>query len=314
MKTLRKDVYTHIAENNWKIFGLVLLFPAALTLFVYLAFLFIGIFSKTPEEQQDLMNFFWELTPWMIGLCFLWTILSVFSGDKMMLAFAGAKPCDAKDKENLKIYRAVENVALAAGLPTPKVYLINDDSLNAFATGYSPKSASIALTRGIVKKLEPLELDAVIAHEMAHIKNRDIRLNMYIITGIGVVGMLGEIMIRMCGGSSRSRNDKNNIQTVFVIVGLFLLLFRFLIAPFIHMAVSRRQEYQADATGAFFTRNPQALASALEKIAVDPRVEVLDGSQQMAAVCIYNPLKKVKGLLSTHPPVEERIKRLRSMV
>jgi heat shock protein HtpX len=92
------------------------------------------------------------------------------------------------------------------------------------------------------------------------------------------------------------------------------LLFRVLIAPFIHMAISRRQEYQADATGAFFTRNPEALASALEKIAVDPRVEVLDSSQQMAAACIYNPLKKVKGLLSTHPPVEERIKRLRSMV
>lgn len=313
MKALRKDVYTHIAENNWKIFGLVLLFPVALTFFVYLAFWLIGVLSATtPQEHQDLMNFFWELTPWMIGLCFLWTILSVFSGDKMMLAFAGAQLCK-NDKAHLKIYRAVENVALAAGLPTPKVYLINDSSLNAFATGYSPKSASIALTKGIVEKLDPLELQAVIAHEMAHIKNRDIRLNMYIITGIGVVGMLGEIMIRMWGGSSRSRNDKNNIQTVLIVVGLFLLLFRFLIAPFIHMAVSRRQEYQADATGAFFTRNPQALASALKKIALDPRVEALDGSKQMAAVCIYNPLKKLKGALDTHPPVEERIKRLNSM-
>jgi heat shock protein HtpX len=315
MKTiLRKNVYTHIAENNWKIFGLVLLFPLALSFFIYLAFLFMGFFSKTPEEQQQIMDLFWEVSPWLIFICFFWTLLSVFMGDKMMLAFAGAKPCEAKDKENLKIYRAVENVALAAGLPTPKVYLINDDSLNAFATGYSPKSASIALTTGIVKKLEPLELDAVIAHEMAHIKNRDIRLNMYVITGIGVVGLLGEIMIRMWGNSSRSRDDKNNLQILFIVLGFSLLLFRVLIAPFIHMAISRRQEYQADATGAFFTRNPEALASALEKIAVDPRVEVLDGSQQMAAACIYNPLKKVKGLLSTHPPVEERIKRLRSMV
>lgn len=309
----RKNVYQHIAENNLKIFGLVCLFPIALFAFVYLAFWIVGLSAESAEEYQNWMHCFWGLTPWIMLACTVLTILSIVCGDKMMLSFAGAQLC-RNDAEHLQLYRAVENIALAAGLPTPKIYLIEDDSLNAFATGFAPKTASIALTTGIIKRLKPLELDAVIAHEMAHIKNRDIRLNMYIITGIGIVGMVGEILIRVCG-RSRSRNSKGNgVQGLFVVVGLSLLLFRYLIAPFIHMALSRKQEFQADATGAFFTRNPAALASALEKISEDPRVEALDHSKQMAAVCIYNPLEKLSGLLDTHPPVEERIKRLRSMV
>ena len=310
----RKNVYQHIAENNFKIFGLVCLFPIALTIFVYLGFWIVGQFVESPEEYQDFMNLFWDLTPWIVLVCTGLTVLSVLFGDKMMLSFAGAHLCRG-NVEYLPVYRSVENVALAAGLPTPKIYLIDDDSLNAFATGFAPDTASIALTKGIIKKLKPLELDAVIAHEMAHIKNRDIRLNMYVITGIGIVGMVGEILIRIFGrSSSGGRNKKSNgLQGVFIMIGFSLLLFRYFVAPFIHMALSRKQEFQADATGAFFTRNPEALASALEKIALDPRVEALDKSEQMAAACIYNPLKKLGGLLDTHPPVKERIKRLRSM-
>ncbi|MBP5343529.1 MAG: M48 family metallopeptidase [Alphaproteobacteria bacterium] len=311
----RKNVYQHIAENNWKIFGLVCLFPIALTAFIYLAFVLFSILSaQSPQEAKDIMAVFWQTIPFILLLCTGLTILSCLMGDKMMLSFAGAHLCQ-DNEEHLKVRRAVENIALAAGLPTPKVYLINDDSLNAFATGFSPQTASIALTTGIVKKLKPLELDAVIAHEMAHIKNRDIRLNMYVITGIGIIGMFGEILIRQCGRSSNSRNkNENGVQGIFLIIGLSLLLFRYFIAPFIHMAISRKQEFQADATGSFFTRNPGALASALQKISLDPRVEALDNSQQMAAVCIYNPLKKVARLLDTHPPVEERIIRLQSML
>ncbi len=309
-----KNVYQHIAENNWKIFGLVCLFPIALIIFIYLFFLITGTLgTETNEEYQQWISYFWDLAPWLILVCTGLTILSVVCGDKMMLSFAGAQLC-RNDAEHLQIYRAVENVALAAGVPTPKIYLIDDDSLNAFATGFSPQTASIALTTGIIKKLKPLELDGVIAHEMAHIKNRDIRLNMYVITGIGIVGLMGEILIRIFGRTrSRGRNDKNPLSML-VLLGFALLLFRYLIAPFIHMAISRKQEFQADATGAFFTRNPEALASALEKISVDPRVEALDKSEQMATACIYNPLKKLGGLLDTHPPVGERIKRLRGMI
>lgn len=311
----RKNVYQHIAENNLKIFGLVCLFPIALMLFVFLAFFFVSITAESPEDAQYVMDIFWQLTPWILLVCIILTIVSCLMGDKMMLSFAGAQLC-RNDKQHLQVYRAVENVALAAGVPTPKIYLIDDDSLNAFATGFSPKNASIALTTGIIKKLKPLELDAVIAHEMAHIKNRDIRLNMYVITGIGVIGMLGEILVRIFSrSSSRDRNGKGNaLQGILIVVGIALLLFRYLVAPFIHMAISRKQEFQADATGAFFTRNPEALATALQKISVDPRVESLDNSQQMAVACICNPLKKVAKLLDSHPSVEERIDRLHSMM
>ncbi len=305
------NIYEHIAANNAKIWMLVALFPVALCAFIYAWFWIFGITIEDPMERENFMTLFSGTVPWIFGLCLILTLLSLYGGDKMMMAFAGAKPCP-QTGEYRKVFQAVENVALAAGLPTPKVYLIHDSSLNAFATGYAPKSASIALTTGIIQKLNALELDGVIAHEMAHIKNRDIRLNMYIITGIGIIGMMGDILIRTIH-SGRSRNSKNNADILFFLLGLALILFRYLVAPFIHMAISRKQEFQADATGAYFTRNPQALASALKKIAVDPRVESLDKSSQMAAACIYNPLKKISGLLDTHPPVAERIKRLNSM-
>lgn len=308
------DIYGHIAQNNRKIAGLILLFPVALAVFIYAFFFLLSLLGETPFDQaiQDSNEIFVGVVPIILGLCFIFTLISFGFGDKMMLGFAGAKICP-DNKEHLQVYRAVENLALKAGIPTPKVYLIPDESLNAFATGYSPKSASIALTTGIVKKLEPIELEAVISHELGHVMNRDIRLNMFVITGIGVIGMLGEILVRT-SGHSRSSNKKGNAAGLFIMIGLALLLFRYLIAPFIHMALSRSQEFQADATGAYLTRHPKALASALKKIAIDPRVEALDSSTQMACACICNPLKKIGGLLDTHPPIEERIKRLNGMV
>ena len=308
------DIYGHITGNNRKIVGLVLLFPIALAIFIYAFFFLLALFGEKPFDQaiQDSNEIFIGIVPIVLGLCAVLTLASFAFGDKMMLGFSGAKICP-DDKEHLPVYRIVENLALKAGIPTPKVYLIPDDSLNAFATGYSPKSASIALTTGIVKKLEPIELEAVVSHEMGHIMNRDIRLNMFIITGIGVIGMLGEVLVRS-SGRSRSSSKKGGGAALFIMVGLALLLFRYLVAPFIHMALSRSQEYQADATGAYLTRHPRALASALQKISVDPRVEALDSSSQMACACICNPLKKIGGLLDTHPPIQERIKRLNSMI
>ncbi|MGN0919631.1 MAG: M48 family metallopeptidase [Alphaproteobacteria bacterium] len=308
------DIYGHIANNNRKIAGLVLLFPVALALFIYAFFFLLAVIGETPFEQalQESNEIFICVVPIVLGLCAILTLLSFGFGDKMMLGFAGAKICP-DNKEHLQVYRAVENLALKAGIPTPKVYLIPDESLNAFATGYSPKNASIALTTGIVKKLEPIELEAVISHEMGHIINRDIRLNMFIITGIGVIGILGEILIRSAS-NNRSSNKKENAGGLFIMVGLALLLFRYLVAPFIHMALSRSQEFQADATGAYLTRHPTALADALKKIAVNPRVKSLDSSSQMACACIYNPMKKIGGLLDTHPPIQERIERLNKMV
>lgn len=307
---IKKDVYSHIAENNIRIIILLLLFPVSFTVFAGGIFLLVGYFLK-PDEFQVFTRDFGMIISLAGILCFILTILSFVFGDKMMLFFAGAKLCP-DDEANLKVYRKVENIAITAGLPMPKVYLIDDDSLNAFATGFSPKTASIALTTGIVKKLDDLELEAVIAHEMAHIKNRDIRLNMYIVTGIGVIGLVGEILLHSSRSTqSRKRDVKSDF--VFFLIAFILLVFRFFIAPLIHLAISRKQEFQADATGVYFTRNPQALVSALLKISEDPKVESLENSQQMAVACIYNPLEKIGGLFDTHPPVAERIKKLDEM-
>ncbi len=309
---IKKDVHSHIAANNTKIVFLLLLFPIIFSVFSFGIFK-VASYFVAPEMYQRLREELWPVLLSISVLCLILTVISFAFGDKMMLSFAGAELCP-DDKEHLKVYRSVENMAILAGLPTPKVYLIKDESLNAFATGFSPQTASIALTTGLIDKLDNLELDAVIAHEMAHIKNRDIRLNMYVVTGIGIVGLAGEILVRNTFGVNRRRNDKQGgILIAIGFAGLILLAFRLLIAPFIHMAISRRQEFQADATGSYFTRNPQALASALMKISEDPRVEALDASRQMATACIFNPFEKIGGLLDTHPPVSERIKRLNEM-
>ena len=307
------DIYAHIDQNNRKIAGLALLFPVALIMFVYAFFLLVAGLEDRPFEQSIRLynEVFTIAIPIILVVCVILTLFSLSCGDKMMLKFAGARICP-NDSEHVSVYRMVENMALKAGIPTPEIYLIPDESLNAFATGYSPEKASIALTTGIIKKLEPAELEGVISHEIGHIINRDIRLNMFIITGIGAIATVGEILVRSSG--RRRSSSKKGGGGILVIIGLALLLFRYVIAPFIRMALSRSQEFQADATGAYLTRHPLALAQALKKIAVDPRVEALDSSAQMACACIYNPLKKIGGLLDTHPPIEDRIKRLESMI
>lgn len=301
-------VYDHIRRNNIKSFFLILLFPISLcAIFFGLVWLF---FAGDPEALVYGMDFFKSWAPFVLGGALVWMMISYFFGDQMMLGFAHATPLSDKSTEHKKVFKAVQNVALAAGLPTPKVYVIKDESLNAFATGISPQKASIALTSGIIKALEPLELEGVIAHEMAHIGNRDVRLNVLIISGIGILGFLGNILIRV-----RSRDSKNNAAALIMIMGLSLLLFNWIVAPLIRLAISRTNEYNADATAALITRNPMALASALQKISKDARVEVLDGTD-MAVACIFDPGEKAlafDGLTSTHPSIENRVKRLQEM-
>lgn len=303
-----QTVYDHIRRNNVKSFFLILLFPISLCLiFFALVWLF---FAGDPEAMAYGMDFFKSWAPIVMGGALVWMFISYFFGDQMMLGFAHAQPLSDKSSDYKKVFKAVENVALAAGLPTPKVYVIQDNSLNAFATGITPQNASIALTSGIIKALEPLELEGVIAHEMAHIGNRDVRLNVLIVSGIGILGFLGNVLIRV-----RSRDNKNNAAALIIIMGLSLLIFNWIVAPLIRLAISRTNEYNADATAALITRNPLALASALQKISKDPRVEVLDGTQ-MAVACIYEPGEKamaLDGLTSTHPSIENRIKRLKKM-
>jgi len=318
---LPKDVYRQMAGNNRKLVALVCFFPVALSAFVYfflLAFQF--LYNKGSETEYyeavvpvNITELFQVLLPIILLISILIVLFSFFRGPNLILHLTGAELCPV-DTEHVKIYRAVENVALAAGLPTPKVYLIKDRALNAFATGYSPKDASITLTSGLVEALTPLELEAVIAHEMGHILNRDIRLNLFIITGIGIIGLVGELLVRGSGRGRGSKGKNDRIGLILLIVGLAFYLFRYLVAPFIHMAVSRTQEFQADATSAYLTRNPRALADALAKIAAFPTVISLSSATEFSSICIFNPLKSAAHLLDTHPPIKDRIERLEQMM
>ncbi len=333
-------LYDHIAANNRKTFLLVALFPLSLFVLVTIACVFAVSLNADRNFTLEGIHYVLSVFPnvknyihegninlWSgIGyaltcsapitiIALVWSFVSFMLGDKMMLGCCGA--FEVSKNDNPKIYNMVENVAISAGLPTPKLYIINDSSLNAFATGRCPKTASVTLTTGIIEKLEPLELEAVIAHEMAHIGNRDIRLNMLIITGLSVFGFAADIIRRSIFRSSRRGSDKKQSQIVVLLffVMIALLLFNMVVAPLIQLAISRKREYAADATGALIVRNPLAMASALEKISQDARVENLDSQPRMAIACIANPslsaALKVKELFSTHPSIESRIYRLR---
>ncbi len=307
-----KTVYDHIRANNIKTAVLVAMFPL---IFIALVFLFTWIVVPAERALEITIA---VAVPTAIA-CLVWLGISWMFGDSMMLNMAGAHEIDDSDPKNREIFRAVENVALAAGLPTPRVYIIDDMSMNAFATGRSPRDASVALTRGIIKRLDRLELEGVIAHEMAHIGNRDIRLDMLLITGIGVTVFAADVIGRtIMSGAARSsdNNDNKGAAAVLLMVWLAFMVFNFIITPLLRMAVSRNREYAADATGAHITRNPNALASALRKITTDSRVECLDKVKSMSAACIAypgGPREFASSLLATHPPVEQRIKRLESM-
>ena len=303
-----KTVYDNIRENNIKTAILVALFPI---IFIALVFLFTWIVMPLDGAARIAMD---VAVPTFIA-CMVWMGISWAFGDSMMLHAAGAHEIHDTSTEYKQIFRSVENVALAAGLPCPRVYIIDDDSMNAFATGRGPRDASVALTRGIIKRLDKLELEGVIAHEMSHIGNRDIRLDMLIITGIGVTVFAADIVGRMAISGGHSDDNKNGGAIVLFMVWLAFMVFNLLVTPLLRMAISRQREYAADATGAKITRNPMALANALRKILTDSRVEALDHVKSMSAVCIAEPGPRefIGDLMATHPPVEKRIARLEQM-
>lgn len=304
-----KTVYDHIRSNNIKTTLLVITFPL---IFIALIFLFTWMVVPLNDAIQTTIN---VAIPTFIA-CMVWLVISWAFGDSMMLHSAHAHEIFDTDMQYREIFRSVENVAIAAGLPRPRVYIIDDNSMNAFATGRSPRDASIALTRGIIKRLDKLELEGVIAHEMAHIGNRDIRLDMLLITGVGVTVFAADMILRLAIMGGNSNDNKNNGAAVLLMVWLAFMVFNWIITPVLRMAISRSREYAADATGAQITHNPMALANALHKITTDSRVECLDKVKSMAAVCIAypgGPREFASSLMATHPPVEKRIERLESM-
>lgn len=240
--------------------------------------------------------------------------VSFWWSDKIVLAMSGAREVS---RENAReIYRLVENLCITAGLPVPKIYIIQDSAPNAFATGRDPEHAVVALTTGIVEKLDRSELEGVIAHELSHIGNRDILLSTVITVLVGFIALLSDWFLRWSIFGRRSNDRENNqIQLIFTIAALVLAILAPIAATLMQMALSRKREFLADADGALLTRYPEGLASALEKISSDSEpLEV--ANRATAHMYIVNPLKGKRGMgiakfFMTHPPIEERIRRLR---
>lgn len=241
------------------------------------------------------------------------SLFSFYGGDKVALSISGAQPITKEQAPY--VYRMVENLCIASGQKVPDVYLIDSQAINAFATGRDPEHSSIAITTGAVAKLENEELEGVIAHELSHIRNYDIRLMMIVIILVGFISILADFFLHSSIiGGRRSRDGEGG--NILAIVGIVLVILSPIIAQLIKLAVSRRREYLADASGALLTRYPDGLASALEKIKNDgSRLET--ASTATAHLYISNPFggsgKFIAGLFSTHPPIDERISRLRSM-
>jgi heat shock protein HtpX len=293
-------VYKEVASNKRRTAFLIGIF---LILVISLGWAFSYIYEA-----------YWIL-PFAVFFASFQALTAYWWSDKITLAISGAKEVVKKDAPEL--YRIVENLSITAGLPTPRVYIINDSAPNAFATGRDPEHAVVAVTSGLLEKLTKQELEGVIAHELSHIGNYDIRLMTIVVVLVGIVTLIADWFLRF----SFFGRDSNNRNSVVVVIGLVLALLSPLFAMLIKLSLSRKREYLADADGVLLTRYAEGLASALEKISAD-REPLEAANKATAHLYIANPLKEHQGkdsigwfagLFSTHPPTEERVRRLRKM-
>ena len=324
-------IHTQQVQNNMKSILLLILFPCIVLGMVY-AFLAITNMYEVPDGYQSSRFVvdtatanaaFLEALPWVVGIVGIWFLISYFTNASMVRQATGARSLERRD--NPRVYNIVENLTMACGMPMPKINVIDDPQLNAFASGIDEKSYTVTVTTGICNRLNDDELAGVIAHELTHIRNRDTRLLIVSIIFVGIMGTALSLAVRMLwnaflfgGGSRRSdREGKNNGGMIVVIViAVVLAAVGYFFTMLTRFAISRKREYMADAGGAELCGNPLALASALRKISVDSRIENLDKMKSMSSACIANPAKPrefLGDLLATHPPIDKRIKRLESM-
>lgn len=249
-----------------------------------------------------------SITLWVFVGATIYALIQYFAASKLAVAATGAQEIEKKD--NPRLYRIVENLAITIGIPTPKVYIIDDPAPNAFATGRDPKNAIVAATTGILEIMDDRELEAVMAHEMGHVQNYDIRVSMITFGLVSAIGLLSDIALRMFffGGD----DDSRDVNPIVIVIGVVLIILAPIMAAMVQMAVSRQREYLADATGALTTRDPEALASALGKLEQFGK-PMQRQSTSTSHLFFNNPLKPgfIAGLFSTHPPLEDRIARLR---
>ena len=291
-------MYTHQSSNIAKTYLLMGLFLVVIAGLGY----FVSIYYSNPVLFYIAIIF----SLFMNVASFWWS-------DKIVLSMSKARP--ANRQEFFDFYTSTENLAITAGLPMPKLYVIDDPAPNAFATGRDKNHAVVAATTGLLQKLNKSELEGVIAHELSHIGNRDILLMSSVVVLVGFVSIISDMFLRGMIFSGNRDNDKGNVGGILAIVGIALIILSPIIATLIKLAISRRREYLADASGALLTRYPEGLASALEKIS-SYNQPMKNTSTATAHLFISNPFsgKSVSNLFSTHRPASERIKIFRGMV
>ena len=308
---------SQISRNNRNSVIILILFPVVFLVLTWLFFFLTSLGeSRYFMADQEQVNFipainskFIRAIPWVTIGVLIWFTIAWFLHTSMINNATGSKPLERK--ENKRIYNLVENLCIAAGIQMPKVNIIEDDSLNAFASGINQNTYAVSLSRGIINKLNDQELEAVIAHELTHIRNRDVRLLIISIIFVGIFAFISEAMFRSMRFGSVSRGKKGNSGAM--IIALILAVIGYIIASLFRFALSRKREYLADAGSAELTRNPLALASALRKISGDPTIEAVKRND-VAQMFIENPQKELKNssvsfttLFATHPPIKKRI-------
>ena len=309
-------IQTQQSRNNLRSVFLLLLFPCLVTALLYLSCYLLILFGYGKSMEVEMMpmvnHFFLSSLPYTLGVVAIWFLIAYWANTKIINSATGSKPLDRK--ENKRVYNLVENLCMSQGMSMPKINIIYDDSLNAFASGINDRTYTITLSSGIIKKLNDEELEAVIGHELTHIRNRDVRLLIISIVFVGIFSMLTEITFYAITHIRVRSNSKGSGGIfLFMLVALLIAAIGFLFASLMRFAISRKREYMADAGAAEMTKNPLALANALRKISTDPAIEAVQ-RKDIAQLFIQNPKKKTKGLYSklsglfaTHPPIEKRI-------
>lgn len=298
---------TQIWRNNTRSLLLLIMFPVLLLVMQW-AMLF-AFYRKREKYVIQHVNDIWlDTAPYVLAVTAIWFVIAWLYHSSMIQSATGARPLERSD--DMRVYNLLENLCISRGVPMPKLYVLEDESLNAYASGISDRSFAITVSRGMLNKLNDAELEGVLAHELTHILNRDVRLLIVSIIFTGIFSFIAQLMLR---GGSRGGSKKETGTVIFV---MLIVLVAWMISVIMQFAISRKREYMADAGAVMLTKNGPALASALEKIAGDPTIESVHRSD-VAQLFIHHP--KVGGnmsffnkLFGTHPPIEERIEILRA--
>ncbi|MCX6318482.1 MAG: M48 family metallopeptidase [Bacteroidetes bacterium] len=302
-----------IRKNNFNSILLLIAFPALLLALVYAL-----LYFTQGEHGEDPNTMFLQTVPVVLGITGVWFLIAWAGHSAFIRMATGSKPLDRI--ENKRVYNLVENLCISQGMKLPKIYIIEDDSLNAFASGINENSYSVSLSRGIINKLDDDELEGVIAHELSHIKNRDVRLLIISIIFVGIFSFLAELAfrsLRFAGGGKKNKDSKGS--GAIILIAIVITAIAYFISILLRFGISRKREYLADAGAADMTKKPYALANALRKISGDPLIEAVQ-SRDVAQLFIDNPKPSTHkpaswdNMFSTHPPIDKRIELLEQFV